>query len=40
MAALFTQEVPEIYEGIIEIKSVAREPEVELKFVFFQKIIV
>ena len=24
MAALFTQEVPEIYEGIIEIKSVAR----------------
>jgi len=26
MAALFTQEVPEIYEGIIEIKSVAREP--------------
>ena len=26
MSALFTQEVPEIYEGIIEIKSVAREP--------------
>ncbi len=26
MAKLFTQEVPEIYEGIIEIKSVARDP--------------
>ena len=26
MSALFTQEVPEIYEGIIEIKAVAREP--------------
>ncbi|MDX2143776.1 MAG: transcription termination factor NusA [Rhodospirillaceae bacterium] len=26
MAALFTQEVPEIYDGIIEIKSVARDP--------------
>ncbi len=26
MAKLFTQEVPEIYDGIIEIKSVAREP--------------
>lgn len=26
MAALFTMEVPEIYEGIIEIKSVARDP--------------
>ena len=26
LAALFTQEVPEIYDGIIEIKGVAREP--------------
>ncbi|MCW9046127.1 MAG: transcription termination factor NusA, partial [Alphaproteobacteria bacterium] len=26
MASLFTQEVPEIYDGIIEIKSVARDP--------------
>ena len=26
MAKLFTQEVPEIYDGIIEIKAVAREP--------------
>ncbi len=26
MAKLFTQEVPEIYEGIVEIKSVARDP--------------
>ncbi len=26
MAALFSQEVPEIYDGIIEIKSVARDP--------------
>ena len=26
MAALFTQEVPEIYDGIITIKSVARDP--------------
>jgi N utilization substance protein A len=26
MAKLFTQEVPEIYEGVIEIKSVARDP--------------
>ena len=26
MAALFTQEVPEIYDGIIEIKGVVREP--------------
>ena len=26
MAKLFTQEVPEIYDGIIEIKGVAREP--------------
>ena len=26
MAKLFTQEVPEIYDGIISIKSVARDP--------------
>merc|ERR1712127_490078 len=26
LAALFTQEVPEIYDGIIVVKSVAREP--------------
>ena len=26
MAKLFTQEVPEIYDGIIEIRSVARDP--------------
>jgi N utilization substance protein A len=26
MAKLFTQEVPEIYDGIIEIKAVARDP--------------
>ena len=26
MAALFSQEVPEIYDGIIEIISVARDP--------------
>ena len=26
MAKLFTMEVPEIYDGIIEIKSVARDP--------------
>ena len=26
MAKLFTQEVPEIYDGIIEVKSVARDP--------------
>ena len=32
MAKLFTQEVPEIYDGIIEIISVARDPEVELRY--------
>jgi len=26
MARLFAQEVPEIYDGIIEVKSVARDP--------------
>ena len=33
LARLFFQEVPEIYEGVIEIKSVARDPEAEQKFV-------
>ena len=37
MAALFTQEVPEIYEGIIEIKSVAREPGSRAKISVFSK---
>ena len=32
MAKLFTQEVPEIYDNIIEIKSVAREPGSRAKF--------
>ncbi|MBL4667457.1 MAG: transcription termination/antitermination protein NusA [Sneathiella sp.] len=32
MAKLFTQEVPEIYDGIIEIKSVARDPGSRAKF--------
>jgi N utilization substance protein A len=26
MAKLFAQEVPEVYDGVIEIKSVARDP--------------
>ena len=39
LSRLFFQEVPEIYEGIIEIKSVARDQAVEQKFVYFQKII-
>ena len=33
MEKLFVQEVPEIYDGLIEIKSSSRDPEVELKFV-------
>ena len=37
MSALFTQEVPEIYEGIIEIKSVAREPGSRAKISVFSK---
>ena len=32
LAALFTQEVPEIYEGVIEIKAVARDPGSRAKF--------
>ena len=31
MAKLFAQEVPEIYDGIIEIKSVARDPGIRAK---------
>ena len=38
LAKLFFQEVPEIYEGIIEIKSVARDPGSRAKFVFTQRI--
>ena len=37
LAKLFFQEVPEIYEGTIEIKSVARDPEVGQRFVFTHK---
>jgi len=35
LAALFTQEVPEIYDGIIEIKGVAREPGSRAKITAF-----
>ncbi|MER2520933.1 MAG: transcription termination factor NusA [Bdellovibrionales bacterium] len=35
MAKLFTQEVPEIYDGIIEIKSVARDPGSRAKIAVF-----
>ena len=38
LAKLFFQEVPEIYEGVIEIKAVARDPEAELKYVSTPKI--
>ena len=38
LAKLFFQEVPEIYEGVIEIKLVARIQEVEQKFVYIRKI--
>ncbi len=31
MKSLFTQEVPEIYDGIINIKAIAREPGVRAK---------
>ena len=37
LARLFFQEVPEIYEGTIEIKSVARDQAAGLKFVFIHK---
>jgi len=37
MAKLFTQEVPEIYEGIIEIKSVARDPGSRAKLAVLSK---
>ena len=38
MEKLFFQEVPEIYDGIIEIKSSARDPGSRAKFVYIQKI--
>ncbi|MBL4804921.1 MAG: transcription termination/antitermination protein NusA [Alphaproteobacteria bacterium] len=37
MAKLFTQEVPEIYDGIIEIKSVARDPGSRAKIAVVSK---
>jgi N utilization substance protein A len=37
MAKLFAQEVPEIYEGIIEIKSVARDPGSRAKFAVYTR---
>ena len=37
MAKLFTQEVPEIYDGIIEIKGVAREPGSRAKIAVLSK---
>ncbi|MBI1328188.1 MAG: transcription termination/antitermination protein NusA [Alphaproteobacteria bacterium] len=37
MAALFTQEVPEIYEGLIEIKSVARDPGSRAKIAVYAR---
>ena len=37
MAKLFTQEVPEIYDGIIEIKSVARDPGSRAKIAVLSK---
>ncbi len=37
MAKLFAQEVPEIYEGIIEIKSVARDPGSRAKIAVYSK---
>ena len=38
MAELFKMEVPEIYEGIIEIKSVARDPGSRAKIAVSQLI--
>ena len=37
LSLLFTQEVPEIYDGIIEIKSVAREPGSRAKISVYSK---
>ncbi len=37
MAKLFSQEVPEIYDGIIEIKSVSRDPGSRAKIAVFSK---
>src|SRR6202021_1006282 len=37
MAKLFAQEVPEIYDGIIEIKAVARDPGSRAKIAFYSR---
>ena len=37
LSLLFTQEVPEIYDGIIEVKSVAREPGSRAKISVYSK---
>ncbi len=37
MAALFTQEVPEIYDGVIEIRSVARDPGSRAKIAVYSR---
>lgn len=37
MAKLFTQEVPEIYDGVIEIKSVARDPGSRAKIAVYSR---
>ena len=39
MEKLFFQEVPEIYDGIIEIKSSARDPGSRAKICVLQKIL-
>ena len=37
LVQLFQQEVPEIYDGIIEVKSVARDPGSRAKIAVFTK---
>jgi N utilization substance protein A len=37
MAKLFEQEVPEIYDGVIEIKSVARDPGSRAKIAVYSR---
>ena len=37
MAKLFAQEVPEIYDGIVQIKSVARDPGSRAKIAVISK---
>ena len=37
LVQLFKQEVPEIYDGIIEVKSVARDPGSRAKIAVFTK---